>query len=1061
MIINKYSWNRGSIASNNGINATGSTRIRTGYISPPPLSVAVANGYKYAVYVYNESQTYQGIYNGTEFVKQVAWQTEALTLSGVIPSDYYVRFLVATTSDSSITAASAGDKLMVEISGDVASAGSEVRYPRWLNGDGAEKRRIVPSNLSLTLLKNDVSTAHIGVPEGDELPAVLDWVEMYTLKGSAGLFRVYQTETPASGNAGCDLRHGVCTLHDSVWNNRQDEDGNLLDTEFEGTVAEYVAAILSHQRTVYWQMGVCADEGNWKKSGLNHDHLDDLLFELMRERDGYMLSYDFSTSPWTLSIVACGQEIEAECRASRNLKDGRHRFSRDGMVNRLYLSVHEKVKKDTEPEIWSGGPNAGEETGLVTAEEDKTTETETTLHLFNETDSQAIYGILEGASDVDMADVPDSLNAWVAAYFRDHAWPIQQASMDGYEIVKSTGEPWDQFDLGKKARIALRREGFPAEGPIEQIRYADLLNEPEKAHVELTRKLPGLAERLSGIKSAADAASRAASGAGYGAAQAKEVTHWAQVVQHIQELIEGTGVKEMWETGIEMDAEQGLTIYSLYDGLDWSMATLRVTNSSIEALVQDMTGLHSEIVMTSSMIYSAVANSQSTLYSYITQTASGIYSEIGSAESGLYSSISQTAEEIRAEVWAADSAMYSFVSLTASSLHTEIGNATSDLYSSITQTAEEIRADVVAAGSSLYSYVSLTASSLHAEIGNAESDMYTSITQTASDIRAEVVAASSTLYAYVDLSVSGLRTQVVDIASELYSEIAQSASQIALKVSAGDVATQLAVEVGNVSITGGNLVVDGMITSSSLATEIAGLGQVDINGYLNCNGFAIFDEDVTFNDSVVGPGAQFETLLFGSGGAYDVMDAVSSIGPASASGGQISIPYDTFRQAGAGSINFNIADTQFYQDGVSAAYVDGWDDVTVDSLTFTNLYNPANNTRFITGTATAANGQDISRQLQIVETEPYNAGAGSVTVVTMAASSAAFDTVENEYTIPVTAYLSNQATGSDSITLAGPTVYSAMATSWTTNLSGNYVVWLRIQLSNGWVDTDAYVVHGP
>ena len=57
----------------------------------------------------------------------------------------------------------------------------------------------------------------------------------------------------------------------------------------------------------------------------------------------------------------------------------------------------------------------------------------------------------------------------------------------------------------------------------------------------------------------------------------------------------------------------------------------------------------------------------------------------------------------------------------------------------------------------------------------------------------------------------------VNASGNLYSQIKQNKDRIDLKVSAGDVATQLSVEVGNVSISGGNLVVDGMITAADLA----------------------------------------------------------------------------------------------------------------------------------------------------------------------------------------------------------------------------------------------------
>ena len=532
----------------------------------------------------------------------------------------------------------------------------DIRFPRLLNASWQEARRLNPTAYSLELVKNDVSTAHLALAEEDEPLSVMDWVELYTFKGSAGLFRVSQRDTPASGPGGYDLRHGICCLHDSVWNNRLDANGNLLDTDYDGTVAGYMAAILSHQRTARWQLGVCADTGAYKKSGLNHDHLDTLLMELAQNRAGYLLTYDFSTSPWTVNMVACAGQVNAECRLSRNLKDGRHRQSQSGMANRLYLTIVQEEKKDTAPTTWSGGADRGQPTGNVTQDEDKVTQTGVTFRTYNDLASQAEYGVLEDTAEISLADVPDA-DAWAAQYFLEHAHPISQASADVYELVKETGEAWDQYDLGKWCRIVVRRDGFPADGPVEQIRYADLLSEPEKAQVELSKKPMKVSQRLSALKSAQDAAGR--SGGGGGAAKATELTHWAQTVQHIEELLAGTGLKKLWETGIELDAQQGVVLYSLYNGLTSNLASISVHNEEIEALVQK-TGisslgvaetLYAKIAQNASEISSLVSKSgisalgaQETLYSLISQNAAGISSKVSAGD--IASAINQTAQSV-------------------------------------------------------------------------------------------------------------------------------------------------------------------------------------------------------------------------------------------------------------------------------------------------------------------------------------------------------------------------------------------------------------------------------
>ena len=99
----------------------------------------------------------------------------------------------------------------------------------------------------------------------------------------------------------------------------------------------------------------------------------------------------------------------------------------------------------------------------------------------------------------------------------------------------------------------------------------------------------------------------------------------------------------------------------------------------------------------------------------------------------------------------------------------------------------------------------------------------------------------------IDQTESDITQEVTDRSNAdgtLQSQITQNAGQIALKVNAGDVATQLAVECGNVSITGGNLTVDGYVTSTGLSTAIASLSTVNViglsaSGNINATGAVI------------------------------------------------------------------------------------------------------------------------------------------------------------------------------------------------------------------------------
>ena len=175
---------------------------------------------------------------------------------------------------------------------------------------------------------------------------------------------------------------------------------------------------------------------------------------------------------------------------------------------------------------------------------------------------------------------------------------------------------------------------------------------------------------------------------------------------------------------------------------------------------------------------------------------------IGDTANGLYSRIEQTAYYIRAEV-----------------LDTANG-----LYSRIEETASYIRAEVADTANGLYSKIEETASYIRSEVSSTANGLYSRIEQTASEIRSEVSNTANGLNSKIDQTASYIRSEVSQTANGLSSRIDQNASQIALRVAKGDVATQLAVEAGNVSIIGGNLVVDGYVKTSELdADYIAGL----------------------------------------------------------------------------------------------------------------------------------------------------------------------------------------------------------------------------------------------
>ena len=178
--------------------------------------------------------------------------------------------------------------------------------------------------------------------------------------------------------------------------------------------------------------------------------------------------------------------------------------------------------------------------------------------------------------------------------------------------------------------------------------------------------------------------------------------------------------------------------------------------------------------------------------------------------------------------------------------------------------------------------------------------LYSRITQTAESITAEV-------------------TRATTAEGSLSSRITQTAESISLVVNNGSIDSASIVAAINsagssVKIAAGHIILDGDTVASSLYGKDIAVDDL-ITAYLETQSL-----EVTGSANIQGTLA-VSTLSADTISGID--NLIASIGPASASGGEITIPYTTYG-GDSGSINFNIADTQYYMDGVSAAEATGW-----------------------------------------------------------------------------------------------------------------------------------------
>lgn len=516
--------------------------------------------------------------------------------------------------------------------------------------------------------------------------AMRDWMELFSPKGSAGLFRVTHISKDAKHERTLTLMHAIDTLSDEVW---------AEQTDYDGYVHYFLSALLDHQETRRWQFGTCQDTSVYKRTGINYTRLSDLLAELLEARPDYYLSFDFSTTPWSLNFLRLPETPDAEFRLTRNVETAQVTRDDSEMCNRLYLSVNTEnegvlqtlVSRDFAGyrsgyymgpdgaeialEGWSikrhafserttfrlsalsysdevkgvlalayqvGGTNyplTDQDAGrtfsadallinwydtvsaaalgsvtIATAGEGGTKENAEEIHTYNNLASQALYGTIIKTADIDAANV-DSPDAWAQRFLAERAEPAVQITIDGWELGRLTGDSWDEFDRGRLVQVTLNDMGEIVSERVEAVTYPDVIGTPEQITVELANRLAKYSSAIARLQKEARANGRAARGLARSSASAADQTHLELIVQEIEKALDGVGIKDLWETGIILDAKSGVRIYSLYQGLMSNRAEIIVNNERIEQIVRNV-GENGEV--TAASIILAIKNNRSGIY---------------------------------------------------------------------------------------------------------------------------------------------------------------------------------------------------------------------------------------------------------------------------------------------------------------------------------------------------------------------------------------------------------------------------------------------------------------
>ena len=416
---------------------------------------------------------------------------------------------------------------------------------RWLNADMTERGRLDDTGLAIDLSTDAVAKATLTIPTKGEVPAIHDFIELYTLYGSAGIFRVVSYGHTIGQNAILQLMGAVDTLSDNVY--QQSADG-----EVSKTAAQWIADILGRQTTAYWQAGDCALNVSVKLRP-NYQTLWTMLENVRKARSGYWWVADYTTTPWTLHLRQMPSVVASECRIPRNISSAQISITDDELCNKLYATYT---------------PETGN----------------SSLSVYENSTSQSTYGLREKCTDIKWTDIPEgmTLAEYAAVLMEQHANPTASVQINAVDLHEATGDNFDKITLGSLCRAYLPGLPAPLEERVVKLSWPNARQEPENIRFNLSNAIQPFTGGLNIMKKAASG--MGGGGAGKGAKEPLE--GWSMILTKTIEATEGSGILQMWQSGIDMTAEGGVKIFSLEQGYNSLYGGINVQAGRIDLVVE-------------------------------------------------------------------------------------------------------------------------------------------------------------------------------------------------------------------------------------------------------------------------------------------------------------------------------------------------------------------------------------------------------------------------------------------------------------------------------------------
>ena len=338
-----------------------------------------------------------------------------------------------------------------------------MKLPRMLDGSFREESRLHPSSLQVTLQLTPPCTATMTLPEGEPAARMRQWVELYGPDDkSLGIYRVVSVSTTYGDEQRVQLEHGISSMDDTLVVLGKDSKGVEI-REISGSMRTILQTIINQQTTELWQLGaVEVPENKTYTVAAGQTGALQAMADAVRQVSGYALSFDQTTTPWTVSLLAMPEIVACECRMRRNMDGVTISYDDSDLCTRAYAGAL---------------PNG-----------------------YMDADTIGTWGIVSKQLSMDDATAASDAENYAADYLEKHKNPTLTVEVDALRLAEITGEALDAFRLGTMCRVALPEWGVTVEERIVSMTYSDMLSAPESVRLTLSNPGRDTSTRLAAVQ---------------------------------------------------------------------------------------------------------------------------------------------------------------------------------------------------------------------------------------------------------------------------------------------------------------------------------------------------------------------------------------------------------------------------------------------------------------------------------------------------------------------------------------------------------------------------------